>query len=144
MNDPYGYMKPPPAGMPTPYQSPGPQPYQAPGEGLYEGGLKDPAAPQPYGGMTGLDQLLQQRKAKEDHRQLMAQMLAGQQQAPQSTAPVQGAPAFRAGPAPVQTSPWSILTAGINGLMDGMKKGRQQQDPGGGFGGGGYDGGMKT
>lgn len=51
-----------------------------------------------------------------------------QDQPPPPPRPVDGRPAFVAGPTPVQTSPWTIVTEAINGLMTGLKK-RKPEDP---------------
>lgn len=50
-------------------------------------GLQGPQEqPQPYGGMPDLENMLQRRKANDERRQMLSQMLAGQQQ-PKGPAP---------------------------------------------------------
>jgi len=64
---------------------------------------------------------------------MLAQLLASPQSQPtQVPQPVKQHNEVQAGPTPVETSPWTIVTAGINGFMDAMK--RQKQQPPGGFG----------
>ena len=140
----YGYpTKPKPLGMPTQYQDTPPKHYEDDGAGQdggdkfgLPGGLPGgmpcgapqmPPAPQPYGGMPGLDQMLQQRKASDDRRQMLAQMLAGQQQ-PQGPAPYANSPHPMDLPPPIaQASPWSIVAAAFNGLAEGYKKSKAAQ-----------------
>ena len=116
--------------------------------GLPGAAPQTPPAPQPYGGMPDLERLLQQRRANDDQRRLLAQMLAGQQQR-QGPAPYANSPRPMALPPPVaQASPWSIAAAAFNGLAEGYKQsknqGGQQPTDEGANGWWGSSGGMKA
>ena len=153
--------KPKPSGMPTQYQDtppkhwdgigasgggdkfalPGDAPAGTPGGAMP--GMQD--QPQPYGGMADLDRLLQQRRANDDQRRLLAQMLAGQQQ-PQGPAPYANSPHPLDLPPPAaQASPWSIVAAAFNGLAEGVKRAKSQGATNeGATSWWGSDGGMKS
>ena len=109
--------------FPLPGGTPGGMPGSMPGGGLPGSGLPGtPDQPQPYGGMVDLDGMLQQRKANDERRQMLAQMLAGQQQ-PKGPAPYANGRAPVDIPAPIaEASPWSIVAAAVNGLADGYRK----------------------
>ncbi|RZI72374.1 MAG: hypothetical protein EOP13_15275 [Pseudomonas sp.] len=132
--------KPTASGMPTQYQDTFPKHYEDGGTGLgggdkypLPGGMPDgtpgmapatPPAPQPYAGMPDLDWMLQRRKANDQHRQMLAQLLAGQQQQqPQGPAPYANQSGPVNLPPPIaEASPWSIVAAAFNGLAEGYKK----------------------
>ena len=156
-----GYpTKPIASGMPTQYQDTPPKhwdgtgggggdKYPLPGDapaGMPGGGM--PGAqdqPQPYAGMPDLGWMLQQRKANDDQRRLLAQMLAGQQQ-PQGPAPYANSPHPMDLPPPIaEASPWSIAAAAFQGLADGYKKSKAGQPTDeGATGWWGSSGGMKA
>jgi hypothetical protein len=124
MSDPYNPKR--SIGLPTTYQDTTGLP-----ELEQQGGPLKGEAPEPYpgpaAGMWQLDQMLQKRKEADTHRQMLAQMLATpQQQGP----PPQPVPTRQVvyGPPVVQTSPWTILSAGINAFT----KAYGQQGQGGG------------
>lgn len=138
----YGYpTKPAASGMPTQYQETPPKhwdgtsgdkfPLPGGAPGIMSGSELQgpPDQPPPYSGLADLDGMMQRRKENEQHRQMLAKLLAGQQQ-PQGPAPYANSSGPVQLPPPVaEASPWSVVTAAINGLAEGYKKSKGGQQP---------------